>query len=52
MDLHTHTCVGNNFGGFARYHIYARDVTFNLKLKIDFTFTYTGGSFISEKLIL
>jgi len=44
--------VGNNFGGFATFHIYARDVTFNLKLKIDFNFTYTGGSFISEKIIL
>jgi len=51
MDLHTHTCVGNNLGGFATFHIYARDVTINLKLKKDFNFTYSGGSFMSKKLI-
>jgi len=51
MELHTHTCMGNNFGDFARFHIYARDVTINLKVKIDFTFTYTGGSLMSKQLI-
>ena len=49
MDLHTHTCVGNNLEGFATFHIYARDVTINLKLKKEFNFTCTGGSFMSKK---
>ena len=51
MEQHTHTCVGNNLGGFATFHIYARDVTINLKLKKEFNFTYTGGSFMSKTLI-